>query len=142
MCFSCNFCFAVLYFLCLSSACLCLNSQVKPSSIRAITLTCFVVCRFGVFSVNWRIWFLLCTSGICFLLFSFVPYFCLSMLQFISKAFLDLCNYPYVILAMPVFGVFLSIGGFGGCHVLFVHAVFYLHRQLTVTNYLHIVFLL
>ena len=44
-CFSCNFCFNVLYLLRLPSACLCLSSLVKPSSIHAIILTCFVLCQ-------------------------------------------------------------------------------------------------
>ena len=135
-CFSCNFCFCCIVssspFLCLSLSQFVSEAFIDSCNYPYVFLALPVI---GVFSVNWRMSFLLCTFCICFLLSSFVPYFCLSILQFVSETFLDLCNYPYVLRAMPVFG------GFGGCHVPSVFAVFYLHRQLTVTNWLHILFL-
>ena len=100
--------FAVLYLLLLRlfSACFCLSLSVKPSLIHAITLTCFVLCLSLESFCQLEDVVLLCTSCICFLLSPFVSYFCLSIFQFVSEAFLDLCNYPYMLHTMPVFGAF------------------------------------
>ncbi len=120
----------------LSSACLCLSSSVKPSLIRAITFTCFVLCP----SLESPLSPLRCSlvTYLLYLLSStfiyFVPYFSLSILHLAVKpSWIRAITFTCHVLCRSL-EPFLSIGGFGCCYVPFGFAVFCLHRQLAVTS--------
>ncbi len=122
-----------------SSACLCLSSSVKPSLIRTITLTCILLClslesplSSGRCSLVTYLLYLLSSTFI-----YFVPYFSLSILYLAVKySWIRAITFTCLVLCRSLEPL-LSIGGFGCCYVPSGFAVFYLHRQVAVTNCLN-----
>ena len=132
-CSSCNFCFCCLLFSSSTYFCLSMLQFVSEVFMDSCNYP-YVLCAMSVFAVlfvDWEMWCFSYNFCFCCIVSSFSPFLCLPLPQFVSEGFIDLCNYPYVFLAMAVFGVFLSPGGCSFCYVPPVFAFFYLRLFLT-----------